>query len=113
MAEETIEIGASLVSIGPSRRKCRPDDRVERLTIEPGGDRSTDADIRIRRVECAVALDQSADPTRSHVGGNLLANRELGNGLFEAPNSKPNPMSLDFSCHRIDDQRDPPIECHP
>ena len=39
MREETIEVGALLLSIGPPRWKRRPNDRIELLVFEPSRNR--------------------------------------------------------------------------
>lgn len=110
MTEETIEMRAMRLSTGPPRRKRRPDDCIECLVFEPSRNRLANGPIRIPQVKAAIALDQSADPSRPRFGRNLFPNTELRDGLVEALGYERNPMGLDFSRRRIDDQCDSPIQ---
>jgi hypothetical protein len=109
MAEEAIEVGALCLPIGPPRRKRRPDDRVERLVLEPSCNRPENGLIRFRQALRAIVSTVSTHPCRLHLGCDFLANTELRDGLLETPDGKWNPMGLDLSCRRVDDQRDSSI----
>jgi hypothetical protein len=113
MIEETIEVRAIRLAIGPSRRKRRPDDCVEFPVFEPPRNDPADRRIRIPLVEAAIMPDHSPDPSRPRFGRNLLSNTELRYGLVEALDRERNPSSLDFSRRRIDDQSDSAIQSNP
>jgi hypothetical protein len=113
MIEETIEARAIRLAIGPSRRKRRPDDCVEFLAFEPTRNDPANRPIRIPLVEAAIMLDHSTDPSRPRSGRNLLSNTKLRDGLVEALDCERNPLSLDFSRRRIDDQSDSAIQSNP
>ena len=91
MIEETIEVRAIRLAIGPSRRKRRPDDCVELLGFEPVRNDPANGPIRIPLVEAAIMPDHSTDPSRPRFGRNLLSNTELHNGLVEALDRERNP----------------------
>ena len=90
MIEETVEVRAIRLAVGPSRRKRCPNDCVKFLVFEPARNDPANRPIRIPLVEAAIMPDHSPDPSRPRFGRNLLSNTELRDGLVEALNRERN-----------------------
>ena len=113
MLEQKIEVRTFRLTIGPSRGERRPDDRVERLILEPGCDHRAMGRNCVPVSRGGIIRLQSTHPFRPHGGRNLLANAEFDDSLLEASGGKRNPERLDRASRGVYDECDSAIQRDP